>query len=158
MYENGLLATSLTIVGKLQDALSDADSDIKSIILGPASAWIVLRKDGTFSHDRLPSGLESLLNKRTCTDPIIDSISLGAFGSWFIRFDDGECLWEGLPKSLEKFLIKMIRKGHDGILLSLSLSSPSNYFVAIGGDAEISFLNTNFRNAISLEISPVNCS
>lgn len=145
------MTTSLTIVGNFKDALSDTNSDIKSIILGPASAWIILRMDGTFAHERLPSGLESLLNKRTSNDPRIETVSLGAFGSWFIRFDDGECLWEGIPKSLEKFLIRMIRKGHDGILISLSLISPSNYFAAIGSDAEVSFNNINFRKALTLE-------
>lgn len=151
VYEDGVVTTSLAIDGTFKDALSDTHSDIKSITLGPAGAWIILRADGTFAHERLPSGLESLFNMRTRYDPKIEAISLGAFGSWFIRFDDGECLWEGLPKSLEKFLIKMIRKGHQGILVSLSIISPSNYFVAIGSDAEVAFNNINFRKALTLE-------
>ena len=151
VYEDGVVTTSLAIDGTFKDALSDTHSDIKSVTLGPAGAWIILRTDGTIAHERLPSGLESLLNMRTRYDPKIEAISLGAFGSWFIKFDDRECLWEGLPKSLEKFLIKMIRKGHQGILVSLSIISPSNYFVAIGSDAEIAFNNINFRKALTLE-------
>jgi hypothetical protein len=151
VYKDGVVTTSLAIDGTFKDALSETNSDIKSITLGPAGAWIILRVDGTFAHERLPSGLESLLSKQTIHDPKIDTISLGAFGAWFIRFEDGECLWEGLPKSLEKFLIRMIRKRHTGLIVSLSLISPSNYFVAIGSDAEVAFNNQNFRKALTLE-------
>lgn len=149
VFEDGSVATSgITVEGKLREALRDVDAEVKLLILAPGGGWLLVREDGTCAFERLPSGLQELLSRRTRFDPPIDQVAISGFGGWFVRFCDGECEWSSLPKPLQKFLIQMIRKGDPNLLLALSPSDGHSYFVAIGDTAEWVHDAKNFRETL----------
>jgi hypothetical protein len=90
VFEDGSVATSgILVEGKLREALQDVDAETKFLILAPAGGWLLVREDGTFAFERLPSGLQELLSRRSRADPPIDQVAISGFGGWFVRFCDG---------------------------------------------------------------------
>jgi hypothetical protein len=55
-------------------------------------AWLVVREDGSFDSEKLPSGLISFLENRGSRDLRIQQISISALSGWIIKFSDGYLL------------------------------------------------------------------
>ncbi|KAI8925390.1 hypothetical protein BC831DRAFT_461370 [Entophlyctis helioformis] len=139
VFSDGSFATSgFPLYGKLKDALQDppVDSELKSLVFAPGGGWLLTRDDGTMAWERLPTGLDELLRRRTRSDAPLDRVAISGYGGWFVRFADGECEWEAIPKPLEKLLIQHIRHGDPNIVVALSPTDGHSYFVAVGDTAE----------------------
>ena len=92
VFGDGSFATSgFPVYGKLKEALHDPpqDAELKTLIFAPGGGWLLMRDDGSMAWERLPSGLDELLKRRTKADAPVDCVSISGFGGWFLRFTDG---------------------------------------------------------------------
>ena len=76
---------------KIGDALN-CESEPTLLIWGPMDAWLVVKEDGSFDSEKLPSGLISFLENRGRIEPRIQQISISALSGWIIKFSDGYLL------------------------------------------------------------------
>ncbi|KAJ8331785.1 hypothetical protein BDV3_001215 [Batrachochytrium dendrobatidis] len=151
VFGDGSFATSgFPVYGKLKEALHDPpqDAELKTLIFAPGGGWLLMRDDGSMAWERLPSGLDELLKRRTKADAPVDCVSISGFGGWFLRFTDGECEWDAIPKPLEKLLIQLVRRGDPSIVVTLSPSDGMSYFVAVGDTAEWVHDSASLRMAL----------
>jgi hypothetical protein len=136
IFADGSFASSpFTMPAQMKKAFLSDNAEPELFLFAPAGGWILLYNDGSIAWERLPTGLDELLRRRTKSDSKIVQISISAFGGWFLSFADGECEWEGLPASLQSILIANVRKldpkSNRKIIVSLSLYDGFSYFVYI---------------------------
>ncbi|KAJ3330615.1 hypothetical protein HDU91_003532, partial [Kappamyces sp. JEL0680] len=148
---DGSFATSgFPLHGKLKKELMDADdpSELALFLFAPADGWLLCRQNGTMAYERLPTGLDFLLKRRTRLDSPIAQITISGFGGWFVRFADGECEWEAIPKALESVLIAHIRHADPNLVVALSPSDGLSYFIIVGEHAEWVHDSSALRSAL----------
>ncbi|KAI8920873.1 hypothetical protein DFJ77DRAFT_139695 [Powellomyces hirtus] len=149
-FDDGSFATSgFPPRGKLWDALhNDADADVTNLVFAPGGGFLLTREDGTAVWERLPTGLNDLLKRRSRGDPVVDYVAISKLGGWFVMFQDRECVWEGLPPQLERILIQIIRKNPPHLIVGLSPVDMMSYFIGVGYASETNINFTTLQAAL----------
>jgi hypothetical protein len=148
IFADGSFATSgFVMPAPMKQSFFDGEGPSK-FTFAPAGGWIMVYSDGTMAWERLPSGLNELLKRRSIYDSKLVNLSISQFGGWFARFEDGECEWEAIPTGLETILIQNIRKADPNLVVSLSPCDGSSYFVYIGDNAEWEFNSATLRKTL----------
>jgi hypothetical protein len=93
VFEDGSFTTSgFKMDLKLQNAL-DTDSELLQFTFAPAGGWILIRRDGSFAFERLPSGLVAAI-----TGKRIQFVSISHIGGYYVRFINGDSKYESIPR------------------------------------------------------------
>lgn len=81
IFQDGSFATSgFSLSPKLRSCLANDDSTPILFKFGPHQAWVLVRADGTVESERLPTGLDMLLKRRSKFDAPIKDLQINSFG------------------------------------------------------------------------------
>lgn len=136
IFADGSFSSSiLQMSEKLKNSLM-AISEPSLFVFAPFGGWFLLRKDGSMSWERLPTGLDQLLSSRTSSDPAIKHVTINSVGGWLAQFESNNYIFGGIPERLENFLYSKLQKKTSNLIVELSLSESSHYFIQSGVDLE----------------------
>jgi hypothetical protein len=121
---------------KLENAL--AESEPALLVFAPFGGWVLIRNDYSIIWERLPTGLEELLTRKTAesSQPFVKHITINAVGGWFARFLNEEYAFGGIPIELEQSLSSLSPKKFGNLLVELSTAEENHYFLQSGNTVE----------------------